>query len=299
MRSSASALINLIFGSRLRSALIAVLATAFIVGLGAVQAGAVIVNQTGPDLSYMPLNGAKPSGQAKAGGQAQTAGINLTYHGGPVMPSNTAYAIFWAPSGFTFPAGYTAAITKYLQDVAADTGKSTNHLSVGTQYTDTTGARAGYGSSYGASFTDTTAYPTSGACPAYSSFTSCLTDAQVSSEVDSVINANSLPRGLSNYYFVVLPPNVGSCFGHDDLLGLLPPAVVRLPLLQQHRRDDCLREHPLRAGERGGLRHGPVPERTRQRERRRRPQRAEPRGERGERGPAAERLVRRERQRGR
>ena len=35
----------------------------------------------------------------------------------------------------------------------------------------------------------------------------------MSSEVDSVINANSLPRGLSNYYFMVLPPNVGSCFG--------------------------------------------------------------------------------------
>ena len=39
-------------------------------------------------------------------------------------------------------AGYTAAVTKYLEDVAADSGKPTNVYSVGTQYTDSSGAHA-------------------------------------------------------------------------------------------------------------------------------------------------------------
>jgi hypothetical protein len=76
------------------------------------------------------------------------------------MHSNAEYAIFWAPAGFSFPAGYEGAAVQYLQDVAADSGKPTNVYSVGTQYTDSTG-RAGYGATFGASFNDATAYPAS------------------------------------------------------------------------------------------------------------------------------------------
>jgi hypothetical protein len=108
---------------------------------------------------YLPLNGEGPAAPSRLNALG-----NLDYHGGPVMSSNAEYAIFWAPSGFAFPAGYTAAVTKYLHDVAADSGKPTNVYSVGTQYTDSSGAHAGYGTTFGGALNDTNAYPSSG-CP--------------------------------------------------------------------------------------------------------------------------------------
>src|SRR3954451_12236610 len=144
------------FASRLRLGLAALLGTAAAVAVLAATAGAIVVQKSGPDLSYQPLSGAAaPSG-------AQPFSL-LSYHGGPVMRSNTEYAVFW---GGGFPVGYKAGVTKYLKDVAADTGKSTNVYSVGTQYTDSTGHRAAYDTTYGGSFTDGNPYPASG-CPAY------------------------------------------------------------------------------------------------------------------------------------
>jgi hypothetical protein len=88
---------------------------------------------------------------------------------------------------------------------------------VGTQYTDTTTARAAYNVTFDGSFDDNTAYPASG-CPApYTTLTgvslaTCLTDGQLQSEVNSFVTAHSLPRGLSNIYFLFLPDTVGNCF---------------------------------------------------------------------------------------
>ncbi len=127
----------------------AIVLAALAAGLTPSGAGAIVVQVHGPDYSYQPLNGVTPASNRQSRPPNGThrsgapAGISsLTYHGGPVMPSNTEYAIFWAPAGFSFPSGYQAAITRYLQDVAADSGKPTNVYSVGTQYTDSTTARA-------------------------------------------------------------------------------------------------------------------------------------------------------------
>jgi len=189
-------------------------------GVGAVTAGAVIT--TTPDgarIGYLPLNGETPSGH---GGVApihatvpnEEGQPPLIYHGGPVMHSHTAYAIFWAPSGYSFPAGYTAAIETYLKDVAADSHKSTNVYSVSAQYTDGTG-RAAYSDSFGGSVADTHAYPTTGTCPLYSgaeSFTACISDEKLEKEVESVVAEQGWPSDLNSGYYVVLPPHAGSCF---------------------------------------------------------------------------------------
>jgi PKD domain len=166
------------------------------------QAGAVIVQTPTTRASYAPHSAAGPSAGALA------AGGNLIYHGGPVMHTNRAYAIFWDP-GSAFPAGYTTLMSRYLGDVAADSGLSTNVFSVGTQYSDATG-RAGYGSTFGASLSDSDAYPPSG-CPVASGFTTCITDTQLQAELDSFAAANSLPRGLSTLYYVFLPGPVDLC----------------------------------------------------------------------------------------
>ena len=175
------------------------------------QAGAVIVQTPTGRVSYAPRNPAGPSAGARA------AGGNLIYHGGPVMHTNRAYAIFWDP-GSAFPAGYTTLMSRYLGDVAADSGLSTNVYSVGTQYSDGAG-RAGYGSTFGASLSDGDAYPPPG-CPVVTGFTTCVTDAQLQAELDDFATANSLPRGLNSLYYVFLPApvdlcvDVGTCFNN-------------------------------------------------------------------------------------
>jgi hypothetical protein len=166
------------------------------------QAGAVILQTpTGP-ASYAPHHAAGSSAGVRS------AGGNLIYHGGPVMHTNRAYAIFWDP-GSALPAGYATLMSRYLGDVAADSGLSTNVYSVGTQYFDSAG-RAGYGATVGASLSDVDAYPASG-CPVVAGFTTCVTDAQLQAELDDFVTANSLPRGLNSLYYVFLPAPVDLC----------------------------------------------------------------------------------------
>jgi PKD domain len=183
----------------------------------AAPAGAVVANTAGGRVSYLPLNGTtETQGQSPSRNTVPSGEPPLEYHGGPVMHSQKAYAIFWAPSGYSFPAGYTAAITQYLERVAADSGKPSNVYSVSVQYTDESG-HATYSDTYGGSTSDTHAYPTSGTCPTYTgfggeSFTACISDAKLEAEVNTVVAEQGWPRGLAAEYYVVLPPHAGSCF---------------------------------------------------------------------------------------
>ena len=113
----------------------------------AAPAGAVVANTAGGRISYLPLNEASPGSTAAPGSALAPGGATvpsgeppLTYHGGPVMHEQTAYAIFWVPSGYSLPAGYGAAIESYFENVAADSRRSTNVYSVGAQYTDGSGS---------------------------------------------------------------------------------------------------------------------------------------------------------------
>ena len=181
------------------------------------SAGALVAPTTGGGrVGYLPLNpGANPlNGASAVPATVPTGSPPLEYNGGPVMHSHEAVAIFWAASGYEFPAGYEEAIETYLEDVAADSGKSTNVYSVSAQYTDETG-RAAYDDTYGGSLVDTDSYGTT--CPEYegffgAEFTACITDEKMQDEVTSVVEAEGLPHGLGTEYYMVLPPEVGSCF---------------------------------------------------------------------------------------
>lgn len=182
-------------------------------------AGALVAPTTGGGkVGYLPLSpeatllGA-PSPAMHA--TVPTGSPPLEYHGGPVMHSQEAFAIFWAPSGYSFPSGYEEAIETYLENVAADSGKSTNVYSVSAQYSDETGQHALYDDSYGGSLVDTGAYGET--CPEYegffgAEFTACITDEKMQEELVSVVEAEGLPHGLGVEYYMVLPPHVGSCF---------------------------------------------------------------------------------------
>jgi hypothetical protein len=133
--------------------------------VGAAPASALVAETGAGRVGYLPLNGAEAPAQATTPQKATVPSGEppLLYFGGPVMHSHAAYAIFWAPSGYSFPSGYKEAIVEYMKNVAADSGQPTNVYSVSAQYTDKTG-HAAYSDSFGGSVDDADAYPTSGTC---------------------------------------------------------------------------------------------------------------------------------------
>jgi PKD repeat protein len=149
---------------------------------------------------------------------------NLDYSGGPVMPSNTNYTIYWSPGGLTdYPSptslSYADGIDQFFADIAHDStlpqtsggaGRQ-NVESVATQYNDADGNIAAYDSHFGGRIVDTAAYPSSGCAGA----TICLTKAQMETEIARVVHDNHLPDDLTHQYFLITPPGVESCF--DDV----------------------------------------------------------------------------------
>ncbi len=148
----------------------------------------------------------------------------LLYGGGPVVGTaattglNTVHAVFWAPVGYSFPAGYEDGVDTFLTDVAADSGGTSNVYSLATQYTD--GQVAGsphlsYAVQVGSPVDVTDAYPTSGTCTPDTTeqepYTACVTDGQIHTELGAVLTSDDLPTGLADIYLVILPPNVESC----------------------------------------------------------------------------------------
>ena len=198
----------------LRDALLALLAAVVLLAIAAPGASAVIVEPTpGKTLSYQPLRGAvNPLAFDKLFS-------NLDYNGGPVMPSNTNYTIYWAPSGSpAYPAKYRSGVNEYLKNLAEDSGGHSNVDSVSAQYNDAAGEFAGYDSHFGGELIDTDPYPGNGCSQA----PICLTDAQLQSEITSFVIANGLPRNLTHEYFLLTPPGVEDCFtasGHECSAG--------------------------------------------------------------------------------
>jgi hypothetical protein len=129
------------------------------------------------------------------------------------MHSNRTHAIFWAPAGHPFPPNYEYLINGFLGNVAAASGASDNVYSVATELGDSGGSLQ-YASSFASpAIDDPTAYPVSGCVDAtVPPATVCLTDAQLQAEIASVIDAQNLPTGLGDVYFIFTPPGVGSCF---------------------------------------------------------------------------------------
>ncbi|MBV9213830.1 MAG: hypothetical protein JOZ25_09325 [Actinobacteria bacterium] len=143
---------------------------------------------------------------------------NLTYHNGPVMHTNQVYAIFWDPSGSINPA-YESTIGRFFTDVAADSqngttpAKTTNVYYSDTQYYDNSKTHILYSSVFASSqaYVDTHPFPANGCTDSYTS--TCLSDAQIQSEVGSLIRSKGWPTGNGAIYFVFTPKGVGSCAG--------------------------------------------------------------------------------------
>ena len=98
--------------------------------------------------SYVPLRGA-----AHDNAPPDRILQNVDYNGGPVMPSNTNYMVFWSPSGLgaygRAPRRVRHGARAVFTDLAHDSGGHQNVDSVSTQYNDLTGAFARYASTFG------------------------------------------------------------------------------------------------------------------------------------------------------
>ena len=149
---------------------------------------------------------------------APNPGCNMTYHSGPLVLTNTTHIVYWEPAGSVVSANYHSLLQRYLTDVAADSGRATNVYAVATQYTDSVPNNIQYSSTFAGALTDTNAYPaTVSGCPLTDgtvTVANCLTETQQATELDNFIQANGLPRGLNNLYFLVMPKSVETCF--DD-----------------------------------------------------------------------------------
>jgi hypothetical protein len=165
-------------------------------------------------LGLLPAHGA----QEVASGQS----IPVLYHGGVVMRDVTIHTIFWAPAGYHYDGspsagalGYAPLIQQFFGDVAHDSGSTSNIFSLLNQFGDHSGDGT-YQIHYDPavdSIADTHPYPAvSSQCPSPSGVATCVTDLQVQREVDRLIGSSDpAARGLTNIYFVLLPPDVDEC----------------------------------------------------------------------------------------
>jgi hypothetical protein len=141
----------------------------------------------------------------------------LVYHGGPVMQaSNTLYAIFWIPAKLqnggatSMTVHYQTVETNLLKDYPAHGIDNIN-----TQYYQTTGTGAKQyiqnKGAFGGSFVDTDPYPASG-CSDTATPGNCITDAQLTTEIQKVMTLKGWTGGLSKMFLVFTSSGEGSCF---------------------------------------------------------------------------------------
>jgi PKD repeat protein len=145
---------------------------------------------------------------------AAAAVTPLKWNGGPVMHQDNVYVVYWDPKGL-FSSTYKSLVNRFLGDVAADSGKSSNVYANDTQYFDSQGAIA-YDSKLIATTTDTAAYPSNGCPDLPAASVACLSDSQLHAELDSVIDAHHWPRGMGSAYFMLTPKGVHSCWAGDS-----------------------------------------------------------------------------------
>jgi hypothetical protein len=133
----------------------------------------------------------------------------LQYHGGPVLHSSDAYAIYWDPNR-AYRGDWKERINGYFQNVGAASGRLSDVFALNGQYHDASGA-ADNQSTFRGSYTDEDPYPTSGNCSEAAEY-ACLTNAQIQAELQHVISTGALPGATGPpVYYVLTPPGVVVC----------------------------------------------------------------------------------------
>jgi hypothetical protein len=138
----------------------------------------------------------------------------LDYSGGPVIHTARDYLVFWDPSGGISQTS-RGLFERYLTDVSSDPSQQDDIYGVVRQFTDSSGfAGARQLFTPAQAIADTAPYPPLDANNCATVDPVCVTDAQIQTELGSLIARDGLPSGLgapSPIYIVVLPSNVDVC----------------------------------------------------------------------------------------
>jgi hypothetical protein len=201
----------------LRGALGALVAFALLACVPA--AGAAIVSGGGGGrLGVQPLTPSVPEAPTASRvlmGPLLGPDQGIVYHGGPVLHGVTTYAIFWDPD-HVFDSSTESLVGGFLSNVADASGSNDNVFSVAAQYTDAAGS-AQYAQSFGGSYLDSDPYPTSGGCGETTpTAPTCLTDSQITGELEGFVASHSLASGLGSLFVVLTPDSVVTCLDGGD-----------------------------------------------------------------------------------
>jgi hypothetical protein len=199
-----------------RTRLLLLLSAAATLALCAATASALVLHlRNGHTISYRPLTGSglAPTPFARTPSAKKKVPL-LEYHGGPIMSSNTNYALYWAPKGApAYPAEYQSGINKYFENLAHDSGGVQNVDSIAVQYGDSpAGEFANYNSKFGGALIDEDPYPLNGCVAA----TICFTATQLEEEITKYVEAHKLPHDVTHAYFLLTPPGVEDCAGEIE-----------------------------------------------------------------------------------
>ena len=159
--------------------------------------------------------------------------------GGPVLPSNKTYAIYWDPTDH-YHGDWQGVINGFFHSMGAASGGLGSVFSVDTQYTDAVNQHAAYSSTFMGAYTDTDRYPTVGNCTdphplAGQNFPkkepdaiTCLTNAQIQHELEVFVAGHGLQKGMGTIFYLLTPPGVTVCLdaggsaGHcSDFVGAI------------------------------------------------------------------------------
>jgi hypothetical protein len=150
--------------------------------------------------------------------------------GNPVVSASKIYAIYWDPTDH-YHGDWQHVIDGFLQNMGAASGTLDNVFAVDAQYTDKSNKHALFKSTFQGAYTDTDAYPPSGCEDPHplnpldligsekgknSSGESlyepiCLTDQQISKELEAFIAQHSLQKGMETIVYLLTPPAVTVC----------------------------------------------------------------------------------------
>jgi hypothetical protein len=149
--------------------------------------------------------------------------------GAPVLPSSHTYAIYWDPTD-NYHGDWQEKIDGFFQNMGAASGTLGSVFAVDAQYTDRAEQHASYNTTFMGAYVDTEPYPVK-VCedPAplkglnrpsdKPAAITCLTDAQVQTQLKSFIADHQLPTGMGTIFYVLTPPGVTVCLDKGGVKG--------------------------------------------------------------------------------
>lgn len=147
--------------------------------------------------------------------------------GNPVVHGSNIYAVYWDPTDH-YHGDWQKVINHFLRNLGVQSNSLSSVFSVDAQYTDVSNQPAFNRQTFRGAYPDTHPYPAAGCADPHPLQTypaqhtgplSCLTDEQVSQELQGFITAHGLPTGMNTIYYVLTPPGVAVCLDGGGAAG--------------------------------------------------------------------------------